>query len=597
MNSLVGFTLSTGLSEHDLQASDIALKRAVSYFKHLEHRTIHIGESRLELWGHNDLSARFHILSDGSLMALIGSPQGEIHWHTLQDTLLNPALANKFEFPWDGRAILLWVSADGKRWIMWNDWLGSLPVYHAEVGSGRLASTLEPVTVAGAGYSPDDFFLPGLVSLLINGHFISDWTLYKNMKTVPPDSMAVWSENSFLAKPLRTVQPSQNRWETSWDELVDEMYELSRAAIGEALKSRSSWILPLSSGLDSRLIAAVGADLGVELHAYAWGEPKSTDVVFSREIAQELGIPWKRIDLPGDFLTQYTPRWADMFGSCMHFHGMYQMAFLDAIRSSPGDAIISGFLGDVLSGSSLMQFDQGSVVYKKEWYKHWTTKETRALLKFSIDNELHEIADAVKNQIESVQGSQFLKSLIFELWTRQRFFTSFQSTLCDYWRGVATPFLNRKYARFCMSLPRVALEHRRLLGDVFRRHYGRLAVIPGTYADEPFIRTGRYLVKQRIARRLPFALHLGPFAGFEEVPLRMDIASLQHTGKAALWPLFDNLDKLSAWLNVDQLEVAYQAIMSSTKDIRPLRKLQSIQTLAYRLHTPGVVSEITQGIS
>jgi hypothetical protein len=125
-----------------------------------------------------------------------------------------------------------------------------------------------------------------------------------------------------------------------------------------------------------------------------------------------------------------------------------------------------------------------------------------------------------------------------------------------------------------------------------------LAVIPGTYADEPFIRTGRYLVRKRIARRIPSALHRGPFAGFENIPLRMDIDCIQNIGKVALWPMFDHWDKLNAWLNVDQLEAAYQAIMSSTKDIRPLRKLQSVQTLAYRLHTPGqVVSEIRQGES
>lgn len=583
MNSLVGFTLSIGLPEQNLQAVDTARVRALSHFAHLEHKTLLIGETRLVLWGHNNLSECFHFLPDGSLIAVVGSPLGEIHWPTLQNSLLQPAVVEKFEFPWDGRVILLWISVDGKCWTMWNDWLGSLPVYHAKVGSGRLASTLEPVTVAGAGYTSDDFFLPGLVSLLINGHFISDWTLYKNMKTVPPDSMTVWSDTDFQVKPLKTVQPSQDRWETSWDDLVDEMYELSRDAIAETLKTRSSWILPLSSGLDSRLIAAVGADLGIEMYAYAWGEPKSTDVVFSHEIAKQLSIPWQRIDLPDDFLSQYTPRWADLFGSSMHFHGMYQMAFLDAIRSSPGEAIISGFIGDVLSGSSLMQFDKGSVVYKKEWYKHWTTKETKALVKFPIDNELREIADAVKNQIEPVKGSHFLKALFFELWTRQRFFTSFQATLSDYWRGVATPFLNRKYARFCMSLPRIALENRRLLGDVFRRHYGRVAVIPGTYANEPFIRTGRYLIRQRIVRYLPSVLHLGPFAGFEEVPLRLDIASLQHTGRAALWPIFENRDILSAWLDVKQLDIAYQTIMHSAEDIQPLRKLQSVQTLAYRL--------------
>ena len=146
--------------------------------------------------------------------------------------------------------------------------------------------------------------------------------------------------------------------------------------------------------------------------------------------------------------------------------------------------------------------------------------------------------------------------------------------------------MNREYARFAMSLPRAALDNRRLLADVYRRYYGRLAVIPGTYAKDPFILTGKYLVKRRIVEHLPAPLHHGPFAGFDDVPLRMDMDCVQAAGKDALWPLFDAWDQLSEWLDVDLLEQAYQTIMRSKDDIRPLRKLQSAQTLAYRLLVP-----------
>jgi len=71
--------------------------------------------------------------------------------------------------------------------------------------------------------------------------------------------------------------------------------------------------------------------------------------------------------------------------------------------------------------------------------------------------------------------------------------------------------------------------------------------------------------------------------GFGNVQLRMDIESVQATGKGALWPLFDVLDKLAGWVDVRHLEQDYETIMHSQKDIRPLRRLQSVQTLAYRL--------------
>lgn len=588
MASIVGFSLFRGLEPLAAEKLLASQGKALSFFDHFERKSIPLGLTRLEVWGHGDISERIHAMPDRSLLVLIGSPHGDVEWTKVQESLLRNERAGKFSPPWDGRVVLLRVSADGRRWTMWNDWLGSIPVFHAEIGGGRVASTLEPVVVASAGYTADDFFLSGLVSLLINGHYLSDWTLYKGMKVIPPDSRIDWDDNGFRAKTLWSVEPSQSRWEAGWNDLVDEMHELSRQAVIQALSGHPKWILPLSSGLDSRLIAGVAAEAGAEIYTYAWGAPDTTDVVNSQKIARALGFPWKRVDLPKDFLSRYTPQWADWFGSAMHFHGMYQMAFLDQIQSEPSGPILSGFVGDVLAGDSVKDLDEVhrvriSYQLESDWYCLWTADEVRSNAKFPLAEALEANAVEFKRQIDSLPGSFYQKMQLLELWNRQRYFTSFQSILSDYWRGVANPFMSREYARFCMSLPRAALDNRRLLGDVFRRYYGRLAVIPGTYAKDPFILTGSYLVKRRLVEKLPSALHRGPLKGFGNVQLRMDIESVQSTGRDALWPLFEAREKLSEWLDFSQLERDFQTVMTSKEDIRPLRRLQSAQTLAYRL--------------
>ncbi len=272
MSNIVGFTLFHKMDEARVNRALDAQSRALNHFPHLNKQTIQVGRSGLEVWGHADIAECLHRLPDGDLLVLVGSPHNPVTWSTVEEGLQKAQHPENYELPWEGRVVLLKISADGERWTIWNDWIGSIPVYHAMVNGGRIASTLEPVVVAGGGYTPDDFFLPGLVSLLINGHFLSDWTLYKAMKVVPPDSVAKWDAQGFEWKKLWTVEPSQTRWETSWDDLVDEMYELSRQAIADVLKTQPSWVLPLSSGLDSRLIAGVGADIGADMHAYAWGE-------------------------------------------------------------------------------------------------------------------------------------------------------------------------------------------------------------------------------------------------------------------------------------------------------------------------------------
>ena len=533
------------------------------------------------------MSECFHTAPDGSLLVLIGSPHGNVVWNDVQEDLLS----SDFELPWDGRVIFLRVSADGKRWTMWNDWIGSITVYYAEIERGRIASTLEPVTVSAAGYTPEDFHMPGLVSLLFNGHFISNWTLYKGMKTVLPDSVSEWDESGFRAKQVWSVKPNQNRWETGWDNLVDEMHELSYKTIADVLKNQSTWILPLSSGLDSRLIAGVAADVGANVYTYAYGTSDMTDVVYSRQIAKALGFPWKHIDLPKDFLSKHTRQWADWYGSSLHFHGMYQMAFLDEIEDEPSGPILCGLIGDTIAGTGLGEYTKFHCTHPtvdhvgREWFVFWKSDELRSVMKVSIEEAIESNIAEIKKLVDNVPGAYFQKLQFLRFWGRQRCFTSYQANLSDYWRGVATPFMDRTYARFCLSLPLAALDGRRLQGDVYRRYYGRLAVIPGTYASDPFILTGRYLLLRRIARFLQKKLHLGPLKGFDDIPPRMDIVSIQATGWDALWPLSDTNSQLSEWLDINQLERDYQTLMSSKKDIRPLRRLQSVQTLAYRLLT------------
>jgi hypothetical protein len=63
----------------------------------------------------------------------------------------------------------------------------------------------------------------------------------------------------------------------------------------------------------------------------------------------------------------------------------------------------------------------------------------------------------------------------------------------------------------------------------------------------------------------------------------MDIECVQAPGWKALWPLDAARGLLDEWLDTTQLDVAYNEAMSSTADMRPLRRLQSVQTFAWWL--------------
>ena len=121
-------------------ALHVAQDRALAYFKHLETRSLKLGSTYLELWGRKGMDENIHTLPDGSLVVVIGSPQGKVVFSDVQDDLLS----GDFELPWDGRVILLRISADGKigRCGM-TGWVASRSII-TEPGQRRIASTLEP---------------------------------------------------------------------------------------------------------------------------------------------------------------------------------------------------------------------------------------------------------------------------------------------------------------------------------------------------------------------------------------------------------------------------------------------------------------------
>jgi hypothetical protein len=63
----------------------------------------------------------------------------------------------------------------------------------------------------------------------------------------------------------------------------------------------------------------------------------------------------------------------------------------------------------------------------------------------------------------------------------------------------------------------------------------------------------------------------------------MDFDCVQAHGWSALWPIQEAWERLPRWLNLAPVELAFSAAMADRTDVRPLRKLQSVQTLAYRL--------------
>lgn len=437
---------------------------------------------------------------------------------------------------------------------MWNDWCGSIPVFHTSAGGVSVASSLEPPVVAAASFTPDDCSKRGIAEMLVHGHFLGADTLYDGMHTLSPDSVSHWRDGQFTgSKVLWTVEPSDSRWDSGWDELIDEMHGHTVKSIGRSMTGHAKWILPLSGGMDSRLIACVAVEQGVDFRAYTYGPATWSEVIYASQVARVLGIPWHRVDVGTEYLADFTPMWLDWFGGSMHAHGMYQMPFLAEVRDVDG-AIVMGFIGDPLGGHQVASLARSYAKHHSllpclaDKLELWSHDSLRSVLVFDPERYWQEQEQMLVEQMASYKGTEWQRLWFLFQWNHVFGLSYYQPMMYDYWKGVCTPYMDREYARFCLSLPRVALEERRLQKEMLKRYWPAVAMVAGTFSSLPLIDTKRFLARRIVAHFLPAKLRIGPLREFNATPNSMDPDCVTETGERAMYPLADAVDAMAQGL-------------------------------------------------
>jgi hypothetical protein len=81
---------------------------------------------------------------------------------------------------------------------------------------------------------------------------------------------------------------------------------------------------------------------------------------------------------------------------------------------------------------------------------------------------------------------------------------------------------------------------------------------------------------------LPESLSRSIFPDIYRIKSSSDLACVLAAGKKSFYPLFERLDRLANWVDPNAVEKNYRKIISE-KNGKAVRKLQSLQTLAYRL--------------
>lgn len=232
------------------------------------------------------------------------------------------------------------------------DWLGSRPVFY-NTKTGAISYNINDVI----DYSNFSFCPEGLRNYLNFGYTVMGQTMINNVKSLRWDSSICKNEEGRLIihEYPDSVEMLYGKNIKRGKEVFDEIKE-DVACFAREVKDKI--VLPLSAGLDSRLLALGCSEGGREkTYAFSYGysarQRDSFEVVKASMVAEQCGIKWEHILLTHFY--DMLDRWYEIYGPSVHMHGMYQMEFYEKIKKKftwmDNLSLCSGIIGDVWSGN------------------------------------------------------------------------------------------------------------------------------------------------------------------------------------------------------------------------------------------------------
>ena len=191
-----------------------------------------------------------------------------------------------------------------KKIVLISDRYGTRPLYY-RTSKSKLVFAPEIKALLGPDSKPK-INHAAIWELFHIGFLFGNHTMLEDVNQLPPASYLQFKDGKYLLA---------RYWEYPYEESVYHQTRFSKKQIGryreelqatytnvirrQSFNNSGNLLLPLSGGLDSRWVAALLHETGIEnVQCFTMGESESDDVVYARMVAEKLGYPHRafRID-------------------------------------------------------------------------------------------------------------------------------------------------------------------------------------------------------------------------------------------------------------------------------------------------------------
>lgn len=205
------------------------------------------------------------------------------------------------------------------------------------------------------------------LELAMAGYTLGKDTLYREIKQLQTGELAIFVDPK--SNPAIYRYDRYRAWRVElgfssedWLSQLESITERLFAKMAESLNGRKV-MLPLSAGLDSRLVASGLKHVGYRnVHCYAYGLPGNFEAAASREIAARLGYPWTfvpytRAAVRSCAATPEFRKYLDFADTLCAVPFVQDFLAIRTLRNTglvPDDAVfINGNSGDFISGGHI----------------------------------------------------------------------------------------------------------------------------------------------------------------------------------------------------------------------------------------------------
>lgn len=327
----------------------------------------------------------------------------------------------------------------------------------------------------------------GITGFLGMGFFPNDKTYLDNIKIFTPASYYCFDNELQLLKQQRYWSWSHNVSGSGTDGRLQQLDERMSSSLSHAVKGHKVAI-PISGGLDSRMLAGIIANNNDKTYQSLWGysygyTDKSVETRIAEKIAGSLYIPFHSYKVPDylfdrlDLITEST----DLF---QYVDGTRQACMKEELEKH-ADVVIGGHWGDVwmddmgIDASGNNETDALKAAFKKKIVKKgsdWLLKEVCNNYLPGSSNYLYTYFNDTIKKYDNISDPDFrFKAYKTDEW-------SFRWTLASirmYQAAVfpILPFYDKYVADLFLQIPTDAVKKRELQIEYLKKYHPALAKI------------------------------------------------------------------------------------------------------------------------